>query len=205
MSRARHDGRPVLRCVPPTSPRTSPIGPSLPAVSWSRFWSPSASCYSSRCSASAAGSSSRPAHPARPPPLRRCRTRPCRRPPLPRPPLSPRPRRRPCSRLPNVRGLDYETAAAELTKLGFIPVRREEINGEVPAGKVIGTDPPQGTPVLTGTRINIDRVAGTSDSIVSCGIPEPDRGANLGGHRPARHRQASPQGRFNDGVSRTAA
>ncbi len=64
--------------------------------------------------------------------------------------------------LPNVRGLDYETAAAELTKLGFIPVRRDEIDGEVPAGKVVGTDPPVGTPVLTGTRINI---------IVSLGLP----------------------------------
>jgi beta-lactam-binding protein with PASTA domain len=64
--------------------------------------------------------------------------------------------------LPNVRGLDYETAAAELTKLGFIPVRRDEIDGEVPAGKVVGTDPPDGTPVLTGTRINI---------IVSLGLP----------------------------------
>jgi hypothetical protein len=66
--------------------------------------------------------------------------------------------------LPDLRGLDYETAAAELTKLGFVPVRRDEIDGEVPKGKVVGTDPPVGTPVFTGTSINV---------IVSLGLPNP--------------------------------
>ncbi len=65
--------------------------------------------------------------------------------------------------LPNVRGLDYETAAAELVKLGFVPARRDEINGEVPKGKVVGTDPPERTPVRPGATINI---------IVSLGLPD---------------------------------
>ncbi len=39
--------------------------------------------------------------------------------------------------LPDVRGLDYETAAATLSALGFTPVRQDEINSEIPKGKVI--------------------------------------------------------------------
>jgi PASTA domain len=72
--------------------------------------------------------------------------------------------------LPDVRGLDYETAAAKLTALGFTPVRRDEIDGAVPKGKVIGTDPPAGTPVRPGpgVRINIR---------VSLGLPETTRPA----------------------------
>ena len=94
---------------------------------------------------------------------------------VPRPPRPHHddPAARPRSRLPNVRGLDYETAAAELTKLGFIPVRRDEINGEVPKGKVVGTDPPVGTPVLTGTQDQHHRVAGTPGCHHTPGRPDP--------------------------------
>jgi hypothetical protein len=67
--------------------------------------------------------------------------------------------------LPDVRGQDYETAAATLSALGFTPVRRDEIDSEIPKGKVIGTDPPVGTPVIPGesVRINVR---------VSLGLPE---------------------------------
>lgn len=67
--------------------------------------------------------------------------------------------------IPDVRGLDYETAAARLSALGFTPVRRDEIDSEVPKGKVVGTDPPKGTPVVPGESVRIN-------VIVSLGPPE---------------------------------
>jgi hypothetical protein len=67
--------------------------------------------------------------------------------------------------LPDLRGKEYEAAAAELSKLGFTPVRRDEISSEVDKGKVVGTDPPAGTPVVPGPNVRIN-------IIVSLGLPD---------------------------------
>jgi hypothetical protein len=62
--------------------------------------------------------------------------------------------------LPVFRGQDYEKAAAELTKLGFTPVRQDVIDTGVPKGKVIGTDPPAGNTVTPGRRVTVFVSAG---------------------------------------------
>jgi len=57
--------------------------------------------------------------------------------------------------IPDLRGKDYGTAAAELTALGFVPSRSDESDPELPAGQVIGTDPPAGNQLLPGTKITV--------------------------------------------------
>ena len=71
--------------------------------------------------------------------------------------------------------------------LGFIPVRRDEIDSEVPKGKVVGTDPPVGTPVLPGDdRINV-RV---SLGLPGCHTPRPDPSASTARPGDAAHSAA---------------
>jgi hypothetical protein len=65
--------------------------------------------------------------------------------------------------IPVVEGLDYDTAAARLVAVGFVPNRVDE-NSTVPAGRVIGTNPPAGNTVLPGTKIDVR---------VSTGLPQP--------------------------------
>jgi cytoskeletal protein RodZ len=65
--------------------------------------------------------------------------------------------------IPIVEGLDYDTAAARLVAAGFVPNRVDE-NSTVPAGRVIGTNPPAGNMVLPGTKIDVR---------VSKGLPQP--------------------------------
>jgi len=77
------------------------------------------------------------------------------------PPSSAGPRSVP---IPDVRTLDYDAAADRLRSAGFVPNRRDEVSSQLPAGKVLGTDPPANTVVLTGTKIDI---------IVSKGLPTP--------------------------------
>jgi len=57
--------------------------------------------------------------------------------------------------IPDLRGKDYSTAAAELTGLGFVPSRSDENDPELPAGQVIGTDPPAGNQLRPGTKITV--------------------------------------------------
>jgi hypothetical protein len=65
--------------------------------------------------------------------------------------------------IPDLRGQDYTAAAAQLTLLGFVPVRVDAVDADVPKGKVIGTDPVAGQLVRPGTSINV---------IVSAGAPQ---------------------------------
>ncbi len=57
--------------------------------------------------------------------------------------------------VPNLRGQDYNAAAAALTQLGFVPVRQDVVDADVQKGKVVGTDPAAGQQVRPGTRINV--------------------------------------------------
>ncbi len=57
--------------------------------------------------------------------------------------------------IPDLRGKDYDTAAAELVALGFVPSRMDEPDPEIPTGRVIGTDPPAGNVVLPGATITV--------------------------------------------------
>lgn len=67
--------------------------------------------------------------------------------------------------IPEVRGSDFDTAAAALTQLGFAVVRVDQASDDVPDGRVIGTDPPAGTLAVVGqTTIRI---------LVSTGPAEP--------------------------------
>jgi hypothetical protein len=65
--------------------------------------------------------------------------------------------------IPDLRGQDYAAAAAQLTLLGFVPVRHDAVDADVPKGKVIQTDPVAGQLVRPGTSINV---------IVSAGPPQ---------------------------------
>jgi len=66
--------------------------------------------------------------------------------------------------IPDLRGQDYDAAAAKLKDLGFVPRRVDEFNGQLPAGKVTGTNPPAGNKVRPGATIDV---------IVSKGLPQP--------------------------------
>jgi serine/threonine-protein kinase len=66
--------------------------------------------------------------------------------------------------VPDVSGGDYDAAAAALTQIGLNPVRVDQPSSDVPAGDVIGTDPPAGTVVVEGF---------TVDVLVSTGPPSP--------------------------------
>jgi serine/threonine-protein kinase len=68
--------------------------------------------------------------------------------------------------IPDVSGLTYEEAAAKITELGFTPQRRDEISLTVPAGEVIGTEPPAGTTLRPAPGIQVV-------IIVSQGEPAP--------------------------------
>jgi hypothetical protein len=57
--------------------------------------------------------------------------------------------------LPPVSGLTYDQAAKRLQDLGFVPQRSNEPNSDVPAGRVIGTDPPEGTVIRPGFTITV--------------------------------------------------
>jgi hypothetical protein len=66
--------------------------------------------------------------------------------------------------LPDLKGTDPASAENTLKALGFKTNRRNEVSADVPAGFVVGTDPPAGTTVIPGATINI---------IVSTGTPTP--------------------------------
>jgi hypothetical protein len=66
--------------------------------------------------------------------------------------------------LPDLKGTDPTSAENTLKALGFNTQRRNEVSSDVPAGLVVGTDPPAGTKVVPGATINI---------IVSTGTPTP--------------------------------
>jgi PASTA domain-containing protein len=57
--------------------------------------------------------------------------------------------------IPDVRGLSYEDAVAKLASVGLQAKRRDEVSGEQPAGKVVGTDPTAGNTVKTGITITV--------------------------------------------------
>lgn len=57
--------------------------------------------------------------------------------------------------VPGVRGLTYAAAAAIITDSGFVPARSDEPSLDVPAGRVIGTTPPEGNQVRQGTTVTI--------------------------------------------------
>jgi hypothetical protein len=65
--------------------------------------------------------------------------------------------------IPDLKGQDYDVAAAKLKDLGFVPRRVDEFNGQFAAGKVTGTNPPAGNKVRPGTTIDV---------IVSKGLPQ---------------------------------
>jgi hypothetical protein len=65
--------------------------------------------------------------------------------------------------IPDLKGQDYDAAAAKLKDLGFVPRRVDEFNGQFPAGKVTGTNPPAGNKVRPGATIDV---------IVSKGLPQ---------------------------------
>jgi PASTA domain len=65
--------------------------------------------------------------------------------------------------IPDLRGQDYDAAAAKLKDLGFVPRRVDEFNAQFPAGKVTGTNPPAGNKVRPGATIDV---------IVSKGLPQ---------------------------------
>ena len=65
--------------------------------------------------------------------------------------------------IPDLRGQDYDAAAAKLKDLGFVPRRVDEFNGQFAAGKVTGTNPPAGNKVRPGATIDV---------IVSKGLPQ---------------------------------
>jgi PASTA domain len=66
--------------------------------------------------------------------------------------------------IPDLKGQDYDAAAAKLKDLGFVPRRVDEFNGQFAAGKVTGTNPPAGNKVRPGATIDV---------IVSKGLPQP--------------------------------
>lgn len=74
--------------------------------------------------------------------------------------------------IPELRGKDYETAAAELVTLGFVPTRQDESASDVPAGRVIGTDPPAGNVLAPGTMI-IVRVSTGAPTVAPTGESSP--------------------------------
>jgi hypothetical protein len=57
--------------------------------------------------------------------------------------------------LPNLAGSDYDTAARELERLGFVPRRIDQESTEVAEGVVIGTDPAGGTPAVPGLTVRV--------------------------------------------------
>ena len=78
--------------------------------------------------------------------------------------------------IPDLRGQDYDAAAAKLKDLGFVPRRVDEFNGQVPAGKVTGTNPPAGNKVRPGATIDV---------IVSKGLPQTTTQPKPSGSSPA--------------------
>jgi beta-lactam-binding protein with PASTA domain len=55
----------------------------------------------------------------------------------------------------NVEGLSPAEAAAKLRKAGFKPTNKTEPSSTVPAGKVIGTNPPAGTELQVGSPVTL--------------------------------------------------
>jgi PASTA domain len=66
--------------------------------------------------------------------------------------------------VPRVRGKTYAAAADQLTRAGLVPVRSDETSDELPAGQVIGTDPPENNQVPPGTTITVDVSTGPPPS-----------------------------------------
>jgi hypothetical protein len=57
--------------------------------------------------------------------------------------------------IPDVKGLDYDAAAAKISAAGFVPARRDEVSTQQPPGRVIGCDPSIGTKQPPGSTVTI--------------------------------------------------
>jgi eukaryotic-like serine/threonine-protein kinase len=57
--------------------------------------------------------------------------------------------------IPPVQGMRADAAADELREAGFEPERRREFSDNVPQGRVIGTNPAEGTSVRRGTTVTL--------------------------------------------------
>ncbi len=68
--------------------------------------------------------------------------------------------------IPPVAGMSLEDARAALETLGFVVVGTREEPSEDPAGQVIGTDPPAGTPAPYGSEVTIIVSSGPGEVIV---------------------------------------
>jgi len=58
-------------------------------------------------------------------------------------------------KVPNVIGLDYNSAAAEIQNAKLVPTRIDQSSETVPAGQVISTDPAAGTPAVQNTTVKV--------------------------------------------------
>jgi eukaryotic-like serine/threonine-protein kinase len=67
--------------------------------------------------------------------------------------------------LPNVIGQSYDSAAEQLRRAGFTPVRRD-VDATEPEGTVVGQDPDPGTLVPPGTRVTVSVSTGQSTTSV---------------------------------------
>jgi serine/threonine-protein kinase len=70
--------------------------------------------------------------------------------------------RAPLVPVPDVTALDPDAALAALTQAGFAPTRSDQPSDTVPVGKVIGTDPPIGTPLAKGAAVTLQVSSGPS-------------------------------------------
>lgn len=57
--------------------------------------------------------------------------------------------------VPNVVGLDYNSAATKLTNAKLVPVRVDQSSDTVPAGQVISTNPAPGKPAVQGSTVTV--------------------------------------------------
>jgi serine/threonine-protein kinase len=73
---------------------------------------------------------------------------------------------KPKVQVPDVAGQPLEQARKALTDDGFKVVDRAEPNDQVPAGTVIGTDPPTGTEVERGSQVTLVVSQGTNQVTV---------------------------------------
>jgi hypothetical protein len=78
--------------------------------------------------------------------------------PTPSPPPSPSAPPSPTAAtvsLPDLRGTSLSDAQQVLTGLGLVPAVSNQVDGSVPAGSVVGTDPPANSTVAVGSKVTL--------------------------------------------------
>ena len=70
--------------------------------------------------------------------------------------------------VPVVHGLSYDGAASRIESAGLTPSRIDQSSDTMPAGQVIGTDPAEGTTVVSGSTVQVFVSTGQAQ------VPVPD-------------------------------